>query len=677
MIIDSTVMVGLFHVTLACFSAGAVGALVSARSTALARVVGHGCALVGAIAALAFGVAGLAGGSMEINISELLPTGGAAFGVDRLSAFFVVIISLGAIPAALYAIGYTREYAGKHSLAAMAFAFNLFLAAMLLVVLARNVLTFLALWELMSLASYFLLITQHERDETLRAGWVYFVMTHAGFAALLVGFVLLAQASGTTSFTNWSAAAAKLNASSRNLIFILFALGFGSKAGVIPLHVWLPLAHPAAPSHVSALMSGVMIKLGVYGLVRVAFDWLGVGPWWWGATMLVVGAVSGVLGVLYALVDADLKRLLAYSSVENVGIIMLGLGAAMLFQTSQLTGLAALALVAALLHSLNHAAFKSLLFMGAGAVLQATHTRNMEDFGGLIKPMPQTAVFFLIGSLAIAALPPFNGFISEWLTFQSLLLSFQVPDHTVNLIFALGVAALALTSGLAAACFVRAFGITFLALPRSEPAALAREVAWAMRAAMALLAIVCVVLGVAPALILAPLEATVFDLTGGHADMQFNLTAVVAKNGFGWVAPLWIALGLLVFLTTLPIALRAMGINKRYRLYETWGCGRALQTARFEYTATAFANPFKRVFALLYRPVKDLDIEFHPESRYFVRTITYYNQGRFIFEDTLYRPFLRLIQTLAREARILQSGNVHGYLVYILVALVALLILAV
>jgi hydrogenase-4 component B len=677
MTIDSPVMLDLFLVTLAGFSTGAVGALITARSPTLARVVGHGGALLGALAALAFGLAGLAGGSMQLNVPDLLPIGGAAFGVDRLSAFFVAVTALGAIPAALYAIGYTREYAGKYSLAGMGFAFNVFVAAMILVLLARNVLTFLALWELMSLASYFLVITEHEREETLRAGWVYFVMTHAGFAALLLGFLLLARATGTPSFAEWSAAAARLDSNSRNLIFVLLAVGFGSKAGAIPLHVWLPRAHPAAPSHVSALMSGVMIKLGVYGLVRVAFDWLGAGPLWWGGTMLLVGAISGVLGVLYSLVDADLKRLLAYSSVENIGIIMLGLGAGMLFQKYALPGLAALALVAALFHTLNHAAFKSLLFMGAGAVLHATHTRNMEELGGLIKRMPQTALFFLVGSLAIAALPPFNGFISEWLMFQSLLLSFQISAHTVNLIFAFGVAALALTSGLAAACFVRAFGITFLALPRSEPAALAREVEWTMRGGMALLALACVVLGIAPALTLTPLEATVFDLMGAHADMKFDLTAIVANGGFGWVAPLWIAVGLVAFLLAIPLSLRLMGANRRRRYYETWGCGRALQTARFEYTATAFANPFKRVFALLYRPVKELDIEFHPESRYFVRTIAYYNEGRLIFEDTLYRPFLRMIQALAREARALQSGNVHGYLVYILVALVALLILTV
>ncbi|MBI2365237.1 MAG: hydrogenase 4 subunit B, partial [Deltaproteobacteria bacterium] len=368
------------------------------------------------MAALAFGLAGLAGGSMRLMVPDLLPIGGAAFGTDRLSTFFVVVIAVGAIPAALYALGYTREYTGKHSLAGMGIAFNVFIAAMILVALARNLLTFLALWELMSLASYFLVMTEHEREDTVRAGWIYFVMTHAGFAALFLGFLLLALATGTMDFADWGAAAAKLDPTSRNLIFVLLALGFGSKAGVIPLHVWLPRAHPAAPSHVSALMSGVMIKLGVYGLVRVAFDWLGTGPVWWGGAILVVGAVSAVLGVLYALVEHDLKRLLAYHSVENIGIIMLGLGGGMLFQLSHLPGLAALALVAGLYHTLNHAAFKSLLFMGAGAVLHATHTRNMEEMGGLIKRMPQTAALFLVGSVAIAALPPLNGFISEWLT---------------------------------------------------------------------------------------------------------------------------------------------------------------------------------------------------------------------------------------------------------------------
>src|SRR5581483_9442389 len=423
---------------------------------------------------------------------------------------------------------------------------------------------------------------------------------------------------------------------------------------------------------VSALMSGVMIKLGVYGLVRVAFDWLGAAPLWRGEALLLAGAVSGVLGVLYALVDADLKRLLAHSSVENVGIIVINLGAAMLFQSSGLPSLAALALAAGLYHTLNHAAFKSLLFMGAGAVLQATGTRNLEAMGGLIRRMPQTAALFLIGSLAIAGLPPFNGFISEWLTFQGLLSSFQISRHTVNLIFVL---AIALTSGLGAACFVRAFGIAFLALPRSAAAAQAREPGGILRAAMAWQALACIALGLAPALLLPALEATGFELLGAHADLRFNAMGVAAGGGFGAVAPLAIALALGVFLAILIVALRWLGARRGARSYETWGCGRALQMARFEYTAAAFANPFARVFAALYRSVRNLDIEFHPESRYFVRAIRYRNEGRLIFEDALYRPLLRAIEAGARRARVLQSGNVHSYLIYILATLVALLLL--
>jgi hydrogenase-4 component B len=290
---------------------------------------------------------------MRLQFPDLLPIGGAALGIDRLSAFFIVVIAFAAIPVALYGIGYMGAYEGRNSLGGMGFAFNAFITAMILIPLAQNVLTFLALWEVMSMASYFLVITEHEREETLGAGWVYFIMTHAGFAALLAGFLLLAQATATPFFPQWHAAAVHVDPSLRDLIFVLLAVGFGSKAGVIPLHIWLPRAHPAAPSHVSALMSGVMIKLGVYGLVRVAFGWLGAGPIWWGGTILVAGAISGVLGALYALVDTDLKRLLAYSSVENIGIIMLGLGAGMLFQTAQLPGLGALALVAALYHTLN------------------------------------------------------------------------------------------------------------------------------------------------------------------------------------------------------------------------------------------------------------------------------------------------------------------------------------
>ncbi|OGG51198.1 MAG: hydrogenase 4 subunit B [Candidatus Handelsmanbacteria bacterium RIFCSPLOWO2_12_FULL_64_10] len=673
---SETLMMNLLLAALACFGAGAAGALLTARWPGLSRVVGHGLALVGAGFVFALGAAGLMGGTLRVAIPEALPVGGLALGLDRLSAFFILVVAVGAAPSALYAIGYTRAYEGRCSLAGMGVAFNAFLAAMLLVPLARNVLTFLALWEAMSLASYFLVMTEGEREEVQRAGWVYLVMTHAGFACLLAGFLLMARATGTVDFAAWRGLSAGLEGTLRDTIFLLLALGFGSKAGVIPLHVWLPRAHPAAPSHVSALMSGVMIKLGVYGLVRVGFDWLGVGPVWWGGAALAVAALSAVLGVLYALVEHDLKRLLAYHSVENIGIILLGVGAGMLFQSYRLDDLASLALIAALYHTLNHATFKGLLFMGAGAVLHATHTRNVEEMGGLIKRMPQTAACFLVGSVAISALPPFNGFISEWLTFQSLLLSFQVSAPAVNLVFALAVAALALTGGLAAACFVKAFGITFLALPRSEHARNAREVGWTLRAPMVLLAVACLLLGVAPSIVLGPLNALALELTHASPEAHFGWDALVVKESFATASPLCLAVALVALLGAIPLALRVLGASARRRVYETWGCGRALQTARFEYTATAFANPFKRVFDRLYRPVEQVHVDAHPESRFFVRTITYRHETRSVFEDALYRPLIRFSQQVARRARILQSGNVHSYLLYILIALVTLLVLA-
>lgn len=676
MAFSETLTLNLLLLALGGFGAGATGALLTAWRPGVSRWVGHVGALFGAMAAFALGVTGLAGGTLDVAIPALLPVGGFSLGLDRLSAFFVLVIATAAVPSSIYAIAYTRDYEGRSSLAGMGLALNAFLAGMVLVALARNVLTFLVMWEAMSVASYFLVMTEAEHRETQDAGWLYLVTTHAGFACLLIGFLLMAHGTGTTNLGEWRTASALLSGPVRDTVFVLLALGFGTKAGVVPLHIWLPKAHPAAPSHVSALMSGVMIKLGVYGLVRIGFDWLGVGASWWGGAIVIVAAVSAVLGVLYALVEQDLKCLLAYSSVENIGIILLGVGAGILFRSHHLDALASLALAASLYHALNHAVFKPLLFMGAGAVVHATGTRNMEEMGGLIKRMPQTAACFLVGSVAIAALPPFNGFISEWLMFQSLLLSFQMSVTGTNLLFALSIAALALTSGLAAACFVKAFGISFLALPRSRRAEQAEEVPQMMRAPMVMSAVACLALGVAPVGLLGSLNAAAADLTGTSADMRFNWNGIVAGDAFAFVSPLWIAVALVSLPALVTIALRIIGANTRRRAYETWGCGRALQTARFEYTGTAFANPFKRVFGLLYRPVKELDIQFHPESRLFVETITYRNETRSIFEETLYGPVSRLVRRGAQRARVVQSGNVHLYLLYIFVALVVLLTLA-
>jgi hydrogenase-4 component B len=424
------------------------------------------------------------------------------------------------------------------------------------------------------------------------------------------------------------------------------------------------------------MMSGVMIKLGIYGLIRTAFEWVGPGPGWWGVVILIVGSVSALAGVLYAMIESDLKRLLAYSSVENIGIILFGVGAGLIFRSYNLGSLAALALVAALYHSLNHAAFKGLLFLGAGSVVHATGTRNMEQMGGVLRRMPKTGAFFLAGCLSIAAMPPFNGFISEWLTFQSLLLSFKVPAQFFNLVFALSIAALALTAGLSAACFVRAFGITFLALPRSEAVQDAHESEGTMPAAMMLFVIVCLLLGIAPSLVLSPLSGVMGELIGERPDLAFNWSGIAAGNLFAAVAPIWIALLLVLLILAVWIAFRVLGVNFGRRYYETWGCGRAVQTASFEYTAAAFANPFKRVFDFLYRSAAETKIEAHPESRFFVRTITYRHESRSVIEDFIYAPIGRALNRIAESARTVQSGNVHSYLFYILLILLVLLLLA-
>jgi len=673
--LNSAAMLTLLAASLMLFAGGAAGALVLDRESGRCRRMTHGLALCGSVLVLILGIAGLTGNSFELLLPRILPlAGGLALGLDRLSAFFLLTIAVGVIPSTLFAVGYTRQYRQEQAL--LGFALNVFVPAMVLVVLSRNALTFLVFWEAMSLASYFLVMTEKDRDETRSAGWLYMVMTHAGLACLLIGFLAMLQATGSFSMPEWARAAEGVDSGVRSLVFLVVAAGFLSKAGAIPFHVWLPRAHPAAPSHVSAMMSGVMIKLGVYGLIRIGFEWLGPGPGWWGVLIMIVGAVSALLGVLYALIDSDLKCLLAYSSVENIGVILLGVGAGLVFRSYNLGSLAALALMAALYHSLNHTVFKGLLFLSAGSVVHATGTRNMEEMGGLLKRMPHTGAFFLIGSLAISAMPPFNGFISEWLTFQSLLLSFRVPEQFINLVFALCIASLALTAGLAAACFVRAFGITFLALPRGQAVEQAHEADWTMRTSMGLLALACLTLGVAPVLALRVLSGAVNEFLGAAPDLSFDWSNIAAASAFGTIAPLWVAVILALLMLAAWVGLRVYGANFSRRYYETWGCGRAVQTADFEYTAAAFANPFKRVFAFLYRPVEETEIEAHSESRFFVKTITYRHESRSIIEDSIYAPIVATVRRLAAKARTVQSGNVHGYLLYILAALLTLLLFA-
>jgi hydrogenase-4 component B len=630
----------------------------------------YGLAAFVGIAAAALGGYGMVGGTGTVRLPWLVPLGGLELTLDPLAGFFLALIGFAAVPTSVYAMVSPLDESGDR------LTYLAFVLSMCLVPLAANTMTFAITWELMSIASYFLVLHNRESTSSVYAGWVYAVMTHAGLACLLAGMLLLGAWTGSPRFEDWHAAAPGLANAARNTAFVLLALGFAGKAGVIPLHVWLPLAHPAAPSHVSALMSGVMIKLGVYGLVRVSLDWLGTGPTWWGVAILMAGAVSSVIGVLYALVDHDLKRLLAFHSIENVGIILLGLGSSVVFQAAGLPALALLGLTAALYHTLNHAVFKALLFLGAGAVVHATGTRNMEAMGGLIKRMPWTAACFFVGSAAIAALPPLNGFVSEWLTFVALFQNRHLASVGLNLVFVLGIASLALTGGLAMACFVKAFGITFLALPRGDAAARAVEAPVAARLAMVILATGCVGLGLGPTVVVPALGAVAASVCEGAAPaMVGDWLTLRVSGGYAGLSTLAIAIALGGALVIPLVALRLVRASRRIRAYETWGCGRMVQTARMEYTATAFANPFKRVFDFFYRPTTRLDIEFHPESRFFVQRIEYESPTRSIFHDWLYRPALDLLRTGARAAGALQSGSPNVYLAYILAALLLLLVL--
>src|SRR5947208_8298679 len=379
----------------------------------------------------------------------------------------------------------------------------------------------------MALTAYFLVSFEHEKTETRNAGVLYFIMSHIGTGCLILGFLLLFQAAGDYDFDSFRSLGQKMSAGRRDAAFLLFLFGFGVKAGIVPLHIWLPEAHPVAPSNVSALLSGVLIKTGIYGLTRVLFDFLGTPPNWWGVTVLSIGTISAVLGVLYALMEHDLKRLLAYHSIENIGIILMGLGAALMFLHSGHPVLATLALIAGMYHTINHASFKGLLFLGAGAVLHSAHTRNMEEMGGLAKRMPRTALFFLAGAVAISALPPLNGFVSEWLTYQSLLQGYAATTSLIRLMFPLGAAMLALTGALAAACFVKAFGITFLAQPRSEHAKQAHEASLTMLLGQGFLTAVCVFLGLCPAIFLTFFDPVTKQLTGPQIS-----SVLTAANGF-------------------------------------------------------------------------------------------------------------------------------------------------
>ena len=547
-------------------------------------------ALVTALASLIIGQ-----GPVTLRLPIGLPWLGAHFRLDMLTAFFLIVINLGSAVASLFALGY-----GQHEKAperVLPF-YPAFLAGMNLVLLADDAFAFLFAWEFMSLSSWALVMAHHQEPANTRAGYLYLVMACFGTLALLLAFGVLAGPDGGYDFDAIRAGHATPGLA--GLVLVLALIGAGSKAGLVPLHVWLPLAHPAAPSHVSALMSGVMTKVAVYGFIRIIFDLLGEPvAWWWGGMVLALGGITAVLGVLYALMQHDLKRLLAYHTVENIGIIFIGLGLALAFQGNQMYASAALALTAALFHVLNHSLFKSLLFLGTGAVLTATGERDMERLGGLIHPMPYTALAFLIGAAAISALPPLNGFVSEWLTFQAILLSPELPQWLLKFLAPAVGALLALSAALAAACFVKAFGITFLGRPRSPVAAQAKETDRYSLTAMFILAGLCVVAGILPGLVVDGLGPVVglingsIQLTAQHNQPWLTLVPIVdVKSTYNGL----LVLLFMVLSGTLAALLIHRLASSKMRRGPAWDCGFPDASPATQYTAGSFAQPIRRVF---------------------------------------------------------------------------------
>jgi hydrogenase-4 component B len=654
---------------------GSVGlALALAKQPASSRRAAFGGSVIaslltGALAGTVLATGRPAGGELLWHAASGFRLG---FAVDRLSAWFLLVLALLAIPIAIYSLGYVAHGALRRRSAFVGVCFSVLVGTVEMVFAADGVIVFLFAWELMTLANAALVTTEHESAESRRAAFLYLAMSHVATGCLIAGFLVVSAFTGSLSLPQTTGDA--LWGRTREVVFVLFFAGFGVKAGAIPLHVWLPEAHPAAPSNVSAVMSSVMIKTGIYGLFRVCAFGLGPPPLSWGVVVLLCGGVSAILGVLYALMQHDLKRLLAYHSIENIGIILLGLGAGMMALSSGRPGLAAVGFAASLYHVLNHAVFKGLLFLSAGGVVMATGTRHIEEMGGLVKRMPWTALFFLVGAAAISGLPLLNGFVSEWLLFQAFLFGFHLsPSALVRFLFPVAGAVLALTTALAAACFVKAFGITFLARSRGEGAEKAHESPWVMLGPQAFLAGMCLVLGLAPGGVLGLLQGVTASLPGVRPDAEMVRGLFTIAPGPGTFDHLASPLVALSVLLALGLA-SALSLGARYavRRAPTWGCGGVL-SARTEYTATAFSKPLMMIFSAIYRPTREVSrVGVAP---YFPSEVRYRAEIEPTFERFVYGPLTRGVLGVAERMKVIQAGSLHAYLAYVIALVVSLVVL--
>lgn len=630
------------------------------------------------VAGIALGSASMFGTVAPVHLGWLVPLVGVELSFAPLAGLIMAVTGAVAIPVGIYSVGYSRR---EHLPVFASAVLPVFVAAMLLVPSAGSVSTFLLAWELMALASLLLVLTEHRRDAVRDAGLMYAALTQLGFMAILLGLLVLSASAGADTFSALAANIDRVSPGTRALVFVLTLIGFGSKAGLVPLHAWLPSAHPEAPSPVSALMSAAMVNMGIYGIVRFDLQLLGPGPRSWGLVLLIVGGVSAVYGALQASVATDLKRLLAYSTTENMGLIALALGAATLLAAAGAHDVATIAMTAALLHLVCHAAFKTLAFLAAGSVLAGTGLRDLDEMGGLARRMPVTTVAFGVAALGACALPLGAGFVSEWLLVQSLIHAPRDGTTLLALALPLAVGVVALTTGLVVVAMVKAFGVGFLARPRSAGARDAREASGGMQVAMGLAAAACAVLAVAPVVVGPALRRVLEGLPAvqeAGAGGSPRLATVLRLPGVaGTIAPLWLAVGLVVA-CVVAVTLSRWGSRRRPAAITSplWACGADALTSRMQYTATSFGGPLQRVFDDVLRPDTDIEISHYAESRYLVEKVGYQARVGDAFEQRVYRPVVSVIQGFAALVRRAHPGGVHVYLAYGALGLLVVLVIS-
>jgi hydrogenase-4 component B len=663
----------LLFVSWALLITGSVPGLLGSRFSVWANRFSCGAQALGSLLLAALGGLALSGKTATFLLPSIAYLGQLEIGTDHLSGVFLLVLGVIGFATNIFAVGYLKHSFGRWNFNWLPLFNGLFIASIAGVFVSRNVLVFLFFWETMALTSFALVVVESLHERERRTGFVYLAMTHIA-AGFLFGALLFpcTVAGGGFGLESWLQGMSMISSYARNLMFAALLIGFGTKAGVIPLHVWLPRAHPQAPAHVSALMSGVMIKAGVFGILRfMAIPFFPV-PIAWGWVIISIGVMSAFLGILYALNQHHLKSMLAYCSVENVGLIFMALGMGFLFRSYGREAEATLAFTAALFHTMNHALSKSLLFLAAGAVQSQTHTGNMDDLGGLAKNMPKVSMLFFIGAVSIAALPPLNGFASEWLIYRAIISGFALPSLACKVAMPLYAALMGLTGALAAGCFVSAFGTVFLGKAHSRHVRNAVDSEPIMIAGMGILAVLCVVLGVMPELVTVP-----FSTFDGRPGMTYSETAPLAwmNKPTEALAPLLILSALVLGLLLGRQLLRWRQTEVREESVGTWNCGTPL-TERMSYTTTAFSEPFIVNFAFLFAPHRQFKTETTVSPHIPVK-MKYRLFTHKIFEEFLYLPTLHLFLRTSHTLQKLQAGSLHVYLLLMFVVLVLLLLIGV